>query len=163
MQPECEMVLRMACDGYQMTYEEAKNAISDLTLGLDMIRRENRALQQYANLEFHPADNGQVLFESKTTKALDNVLFIIVSLDPWNVQETFITVPIEKFGWIEGDAYQVHDLLTDDRYLWRGARNFVRLEPGRPCLLACLSRAAVGWARAGCGLLFVIYELRFMI
>jgi starch synthase (maltosyl-transferring) len=99
---------------------------------LNKIRRENRALQQYANLAFHPADNGQVLFYSKTTKALDNVLFIVVSLDPWNVQETFITVPIEKFGWIEGDAYQVHDLLTDDRYLWRGARNFVRLEPGRP-------------------------------
>jgi starch synthase (maltosyl-transferring) len=28
--------------------------------------------------------------------------------------------------------YQVHDLLTNDRYLWSGRRNFVRLTPDRP-------------------------------
>ena len=99
---------------------------------LNRIRHENRALHQYANLTFHHAENGQVLFYSKTTKALDNILLIIVSLDPWNVQESFIHVPIDHFGWLEGDSYQVHDLLADERYLWRGARNFVRLEPNRP-------------------------------
>jgi starch synthase (maltosyl-transferring) len=99
---------------------------------LNRIRHENRALHQYANLTFHHADNGQVLFYAKTTKALDNILLIVVSLDPWNVQESFISVPIERLGWLEGDAYQVHDLLSDERYLWRGARNFVRLEPNRP-------------------------------
>ena len=25
---------------------------------------------------------------------------------------------------------RVHDLLSDERYLWRGARNYVRLDPG---------------------------------
>jgi acylpyruvate hydrolase len=39
VQPECEMVLRIACDGYQMTPAQANNAISDLTLGLDMTLR----------------------------------------------------------------------------------------------------------------------------
>ena len=27
------------------------------------------------------------------------------------------------------EAYQVHDLLTDARYVWRGSRNFVQLDP----------------------------------
>ena len=30
---------------------------------------------------------------------------------------------------IEGDEYQVHDLLTDSRYTWRGSRNYVELNP----------------------------------
>ena len=33
---------------------------------------------------------------------------------------------------IEADRqFQVHDLLTDARYLWSGARNFVQLDPAR--------------------------------
>lgn len=43
VQPECEIVLRVAHDGYQMTYEQAKNAISDLTLGLDMTLRTRQS------------------------------------------------------------------------------------------------------------------------
>jgi starch synthase (maltosyl-transferring) len=27
------------------------------------------------------------------------------------------------------EAYQVHDLLTEARYVWRGSRNFVQLDP----------------------------------
>ena len=27
--------------------------------------------------------------------------------------------------------YQVHDLLTDSRFVWRGSSNFVELDPGR--------------------------------
>jgi starch synthase (maltosyl-transferring) len=27
------------------------------------------------------------------------------------------------------ESYQVHDLLTDARYVWHGSRNFVELNP----------------------------------
>jgi starch synthase (maltosyl-transferring) len=30
---------------------------------------------------------------------------------------------------MEGDVYQVHDLLSDARYTWRGRRNYVELDP----------------------------------
>lgn len=39
VQPECELVLRIAEDGYRFTYEQAQHAISDLSLGLDMTLR----------------------------------------------------------------------------------------------------------------------------
>jgi starch synthase (maltosyl-transferring) len=30
---------------------------------------------------------------------------------------------------MDSDTYQVHDLLTDARYIWRGERNYVELNP----------------------------------
>ena len=31
---------------------------------------------------------------------------------------------------IDTDSYEVHDLLTDTRYIWHGKRNYVALHPG---------------------------------
>ena len=43
VQPECEIVLRVAHDGFEMTDEEAQHAISDVTLGLDMTLRTRQS------------------------------------------------------------------------------------------------------------------------
>ncbi|STY29100.1 2-keto-4-pentenoate hydratase/2-oxohepta-3-ene-1,7-dioic acid hydratase (catechol pathway) [Legionella wadsworthii] len=43
VQPECEIVLRIAFDGFKMSEEEAKNAISDVTLGLDVTLRTRQS------------------------------------------------------------------------------------------------------------------------
>jgi starch synthase (maltosyl-transferring) len=40
-----------------------------------------------------------------------------------------VQVPIEQFGGMDGDIYEMHDLLADVRYTWRGSRNFVALDP----------------------------------
>jgi len=36
---------------------------------------------------------------------------------------------METLGLDPHRAYQVHDLLTDARYLWHGGRNYVELNP----------------------------------
>ena len=57
VQPECEIVLRIACDGYKMSHEESRNAISDLTLGLDMTLR---ARQTELKKQGHPWTTSKV-------------------------------------------------------------------------------------------------------
>ncbi|MEK0446888.1 MAG: Alpha,4-glucan:maltose-phosphate maltosyltransferase 1 [Verrucomicrobiota bacterium] len=96
---------------------------------LNRIRRENRALQQFRNIRFHWAENERVLFFSKTTEARDNLLLIIVTLDPWHPHGSFLHVPLDILGCTEDETYQVHDLVTDERFLWSGTRNYVELDP----------------------------------
>jgi starch synthase (maltosyl-transferring) len=96
---------------------------------LNRIRKENRALQQFRNLRFQRADNELVICYSKSTVARDNMLLVVVNLDAWHRQDAFVSVPLEEFGLHEGETYQAHDLLTDQRYLWNGRLNFVRLDP----------------------------------
>jgi starch synthase (maltosyl-transferring) len=107
----------------------APGNIKEWITRLNVIRRENRALQFYDNLRFYHADNDAILFYGKMTMAREDIVLVVVNLDPFRKQHCFIDVPLEQFGSMEGDAYQVHDLLTDARYTWRGRRNYVELDP----------------------------------
>ena len=96
---------------------------------LNAIRREHPALQRLDNLRFVPSENEHILAWTRATPARDDVLLIVANLDPRTPQQTMITVPLTALG-IPADApYEVEDLLTGARYVWRGARNYVRLDP----------------------------------
>jgi len=107
----------------------APENIKDWITRLNQIRTENRALHFYNNLRFYQADNNAILFYGKMTPARDNIILVIVNLDPHRKQNSYVDVPIDQFGSMEGDLYQVHDLLSDARYLWRGRRNYIELDP----------------------------------
>jgi starch synthase (maltosyl-transferring) len=107
----------------------APGNIKDWIARLNRIRKENRALQFYTNLRFHDADNDAILFYSKMTAARDNIILVVVNLDPHRKQNSFVYVPIESFGQMESDVYQVEDLLSGATYTWRGRRNYVELDP----------------------------------
>jgi starch synthase (maltosyl-transferring) len=107
----------------------APGNIKDWIARLNEIRKENRALQFYANLRFYHAENDAILFYGKMTPARDNIILVVINLDPFRKQHSFVHVPIEEFGQMESDEYQVHDLLSDARYTWRGWQNYVELDP----------------------------------
>ena len=108
---------------------DAPGNIKDWITRLNEIRRTNRALRFYDNLRFYDADNDAVICYGKMTRARDNIILVVVNLDPHRKQHSFIDVPIDQFGSMEGDAYQVHDLLSEARYIWHGRRNYVELDP----------------------------------
>lgn len=107
----------------------APGNIKDWITRLNEIRRENRALRYYDNLRFYRAESDAILFYGKMTPARDNIILVVVNLDPFRKQDSYVDVPIDEFGEMEGDTYQVHDLLTDARYTWHGRRNYIELDP----------------------------------
>jgi len=107
----------------------APGNIKDWIARINQIRKQNRALQMYTNLRFYPADNDAILFYGKMTPARDNIILVVVNLDPFRTQNSFVHVPIQEFGQMATDEYQVHDLLNDARYTWRDRKNYVELDP----------------------------------
>lgn len=96
---------------------------------VNRIRRENPAFHANYNLRFHEVDNEQIIAYSKTSADQSNEVLVVVNLDSHYKQSGFITLPLEDLGLDPRQPYQAHDLLTDARYLWHGARNYVELNP----------------------------------
>jgi len=130
----------------------APGNIKDYLTKLNQIRKTNRALHIYDNLRFHTIENEQILFYSKATEGLENIVLVFVTVDTVNRQSGFASIPIEQFGIGENDQYQVEDLLTQEKFLWKGRRNFVLLDPQtRPAHIFRLQRAV---GRDGAQLIF---------
>jgi len=103
--------------------------IRDFIARVNRIRRENPCLQSDWNLRFHPVDNDRLICFSKKSGDLENVLLMVVNLDPHHAQQGWLQVPLRELGLSDTDPYQMHDLLGEARFLWEGENNFVRLEP----------------------------------
>jgi starch synthase (maltosyl-transferring) len=59
----------------------------------------------------------------------DNLILVAVNLDPRHVQSGWLRLPIAEWGLDPSEPYQVHDLLGDARYTWRGEWNYIELNP----------------------------------
>ncbi len=94
---------------------------------VNRVRREHPALQRLDNLRFLHTEYEPVLAYLKS--APNDDLIVVVNTDPHHAHETFVHVPVDELGLGQHQPYQVVDLLTDERYVWHGTRNFVRLDP----------------------------------
>jgi starch synthase (maltosyl-transferring) len=104
--------------------------IKDLVATVNRIRREHRALQYDAGLQFHESDNPHLIAYTKMSPDESDRLLMVVNLDSRHMQHGFIEVPATAFG--AGDAAEVRDLLTGRTFSWQGTRQYVRLEPSLP-------------------------------
>jgi len=117
---------------YELKRQDLNSAwsLKDLIARINRMRKENPALQSNRNLRFHRTDNTSLICYSKVTDDLSNVVIVIVNLDAFHTQTGWTDLDLSLLG-IEGShAFQVHDLLGEGRYLWKGPRNFVKLTPG---------------------------------
>ncbi len=106
------------------------DSLRDLIARLNRIRRDNPALQRGGNLCFYPLDNDELICYGRWTDDLSNVLVIVVNLDPHHTRSGWLELPLTRLGIEPGDPYQAHELVSDARYLWHGARNYVEIDPG---------------------------------
>ena len=108
---------------------------------MNQIRRENPALHGDLSLRFHSVDNEQIIAYSKMTDDLLNIIVVVVNLDPDRTQAGMVDLPLDAFHLDPRQPYQMHDLLTDAKYVWRGPRNYVELNPQRlPAHIFCIRR-----------------------
>lgn len=96
---------------------------------INTVRSQNEALQQTNNLQFHEVDNEYLLCYSKTTDDLENLIMVLVNLDPFHKQTGWVSLPLDDLGIDPRQSYLLHDLVSDDRFMWQGERNFVSLDP----------------------------------
>jgi starch synthase (maltosyl-transferring) len=104
-------------------------SLKDFIARVNRIRRGNRALQSDANLRFHGTDNPQVICFSKATIDLSDIVIVLCNLDPFHKQTGWIELDLASLGLDGRSTFQAHDLLSDGRFLWRGASNYFELTP----------------------------------
>ena len=107
----------------------APQILENLITRVNQIRRENAALQSNRNLRFHRTDNPELIAYTKSTDDGSNIILTVVNLSPHFKHSGWLELPLAHFGLDAGKNYQMHDLLTDARYLWKGERNYIELNP----------------------------------
>jgi starch synthase (maltosyl-transferring) len=106
-----------------------KDSLRELMARVNSIRNENEALQSDWSLRFHYADNEQLICYSKESDDRSNLILVVVNLDPHHIQSGYVTLPLDELQIPLDRTYEAEDLLTGERYLWHGPRNFVELSP----------------------------------
>ncbi|MCC2593036.1 DUF3416 domain-containing protein [Tessaracoccus sp. OS52] len=101
----------------------------NLLLGtLNEIRERHPALQQLRDVAFHETGHDQLIAYSKHDG--NDVVLVVVSLDPDNGVESVLDLDLEALGVAGSAEFRVLDELSGEEYFWDG-RPFVRLHPGR--------------------------------
>jgi starch synthase (maltosyl-transferring) len=110
---------------------QQQDSLWSLIARMNRIRRENAALQSDSGLHFCKIDNEQLIAYLKVDPGNTNVILTVVNLDPHEPQSGWVDLDIGALKFEPDQPYQVHDLLSDQRYIWRGRYNYVLLDPQR--------------------------------
>jgi starch synthase (maltosyl-transferring) len=108
---------------------ERPDSLRHFTARVNHIRRGIPAIAHAGTLEFHMTDNDQIICYSRVAADHSDIVLVVVSLDAHHRQSAWIELPLDWMGLPANRAFQMHDLLTDARYLWHGNRNYVELDP----------------------------------
>jgi starch synthase (maltosyl-transferring) len=102
---------------------DESHSLAPLLTRLNRIRHQELPLQSDAGLRFlASSDEGVVAYEKRSGSQL---VVCVVNLDPHHPREAMVDLPAPS----DHEPYQVHDLISDERFLWMGSRQHFRLEP----------------------------------
>jgi starch synthase (maltosyl-transferring) len=107
------------------------DSLWSLIARMNRIRRENAALQSDRGLHFCPIDNDQLIAYLKADAQSGNIILTVVNLDPHQTHSGWVDLDVKALRFDTEQPYQVHDLLSEQRYIWRGRYNYVMLDPQR--------------------------------
>jgi starch synthase (maltosyl-transferring) len=108
------------------------------------IRRRHPAFADLGNIAFHHSNNDQILCWSKVDVAADDVMLMVVNLDPHNIHEDTLSLDLPALGLDWNETFEAFDELTGMTFIWTGAHPYVRLDPGLPAHVLHLRRPGRG-------------------
>ncbi|SFW32429.1 alpha-1,4-glucan:maltose-1-phosphate maltosyltransferase [Pseudomonas sp. NFACC19-2] len=109
-------------------YQAPGNINAEITR-LNLIRRENPALQTHLGFQAYTAWNDNILYFGKRTADLSNFILVAVSLDPHHAQEAHFELPLWELGLPDDADLQGEDLMNGHRWTWHGKVQWMRIEP----------------------------------
>lgn len=105
------------------------DSLVPLLTRLNAIRRAHPALRTNRTLRFHDVDGDDLLCYSKHTDDRDDVILTVVNTDPQHLRSGMVRLDLDELGIDPDVPFEAYDLLTDNRYEWRGPDNYVQLDP----------------------------------
>ncbi len=114
--------------------EQAGTSLAPWLTQLNEIRRAHPALTRLRNIWFHETTDEQILCFSKRLTAAqspqrrEDVVIVVVNLDPHAVREASIRLNLRALGLHPGESFMAHDLITRTTWHW-GENVYVRLDP----------------------------------
>lgn len=99
---------------------------------LNEVRNSHPAFREYTNIFFCDTTNDQMLAYAKKSSDGDDVVVVVINLDPHNEQSGDVILPLEALQLQKLAApnkFKVEDLLDGATYTWSGHRNWVSLNP----------------------------------
>jgi starch synthase (maltosyl-transferring) len=120
---------------------DAPGNLSEYIARVNAIRRENPALHEYRNLRFYPSDHDDILWYGKRSFDGGNTVLAAVNLDPFEPHQAMVRLPLDAVGIGPDERFQVEELITGTRHLWKGAEQTIRLDPNEePAAIFRISR-----------------------
>jgi starch synthase (maltosyl-transferring) len=116
---------------YELRYRDwdAPGNINAEIIAINGIRRSNPALQDWRNTRFLAADNDRVLFFEKRSGS--NTLLVAICLDPFAAAYVSLALPLDDLGIAYDESFRAENVLTGERFIWRGPFVAWYFEPTR--------------------------------
>jgi starch synthase (maltosyl-transferring) len=108
-------------------FSGADNLVPFITR-INDIRKKHTALSELTNLTFHDVDKENLMAFSKSAPGAETIL-TIVNLNPFFWEEGTVHLDLRALGVGHDEPFEVHDLLSDTRFVWTGPHNYIRLDP----------------------------------
>ena len=122
----------MDSEKYQLRPRDwsAKDTMVPFITRLNAVRRRHQgAVASLRTLALHHVSSDDIICFSRTDPRSRDTLLVLVNMDPYNAHEGSTWLDLDQLGLAHDEVYAVHDELTEASYTWRGAGNYVRLDP----------------------------------
>ncbi|MBD3391391.1 MAG: DUF3416 domain-containing protein [Chitinivibrionales bacterium] len=110
---------------------DQRGSLAEIITLVNRARRDNPALHNTWNVEFLQTDNDYLLAYVRRSDDNANMVMVVANLDPHHAQSGWITTPREHLGIHAPQSFLVHDLISDDKFVWQSDRNYVALDPSK--------------------------------